>query len=183
MKYSIFLALLVFVLSCVPVSYHAQTKENGFRTSTGCKVPTPQTLKRLGKLTEEQEAKYRSPIRYVIVYNEIGPTEDRRIDLFMNVKNINEKDLKLVFCWVAEQNPSPVALTINVHTNLATIETPDERELISESNGGRLSKYSYAYKEADYHRFEDGREAFGYVANLSPYTRRQVLIKEGADRR
>lgn len=157
--------------------YCQDKKISAVNERSACSVPSPETLKRRGKLSEEQEIRYRSPVRYVIVYNDIGPTDDRRIDVLMNADNINENDLRTVFCWIAEGYPSPVALTINVHTNLATIETPDERALLSDGDGTRFSKYVDLFKGAHYNRYDNGREAFGYTVNLSPYRDREVVIR------
>ena len=156
---------------------YGQSKNNKTDARSGCSIPTPETLKKWGRLSEDQEVRYRSPIRYIVIYNDIGPTEDRRIEMFMNVENINEKDLRTVFCWIAERYPSPIALSINVHTNLDTIETPDERELLRDGDDSRFSKYYGLHREADYHRYDDGLEAFGYTTRLSPYRVRQVVIK------
>lgn len=179
MKQPVLLIIIIGMFTGAYQSISGQSSQNGKADArTGCLIPTPETLKRRGQLTEDQEAEYRSPIRYVIVYNDIGPTEDRRIDVLMNVANINEKDLRTVFCWIAERYPSPIALTINVHTNLATIETPDERELIDVSDDPRFSRFYDLYKKADYHRYDSGREAFVYTANLSPFREREVLIRD-----
>lgn len=178
MKQSVLLLILVGICSIAAQQVYGQSDKNSkVDTRSGCSVPTPETLKRRGQLTEDQEIRYRSPVRYVIVYNEIGPTEDRRIDLLMNVENINEQDLRNVFCWLGERYPSPIPLTINVHTNLNTIETPDERELLRDGDDSRFSKYFWLYKEADYHRYNSGREAFGYTTSLSPYRERVVVVR------
>jgi len=179
MKQTALLLIVVGVFSIADKPVYGQnSKNNEADVRSGCSIPTPETLKRRGQLTDDQEIRYRSPIRYVIVYNDIGPTEDRRIDLLMNVGNVNERDLRTVFCWIGERYPSPVTLTINVHTNLSTIETPDERELLRDGEDARFSKYYWMYKEADYHRYENGREAFGYTVRLSPYREREVVIKD-----
>lgn len=179
MKKSFLLMMIVGVLGIGEQWVYCQSS-NGIKADgdPGCVIPTPETLKNRGQLTDDQEIRYRSPIRYVIVYNDIGPTGDRRIDLLMNVGNINEKDLRTVFCWIGERFGSPIALTINVHTNLATIETPDERELLHDSDDSRFSKYYSIYRRADYHRYESGREAFAYTIRLSPYREREVLIRK-----
>ena len=144
-----------------------------------CPVPSALELKRVGKLSEKDELRYRTPIRYVIVYNEIGPTGGREIEVFMKAANINERDLRAVFCWISQSFPSPVALTINVHTDLNTIETPEERELLKDGEDSRFSKFYGRYREASYSRFDNRREAFLYTKNLAEIKQTLVVIREG----
>lgn len=144
-----------------------------------CSVPTASDLKKAGKLSEKDELRYRTPIRYVIVYNEIGSTGIREIEVFMKAANINERDLRTVFCWISQSYPSPVALEVKVHTNLNTIETPEERELLKDGVDSRFSKYYGRYFEASYSRFDDGREAFLYTKNLAEVKQTLVVIREG----
>ncbi len=178
MKQTILVSIIIGILVISePWIYAQNIKNRKADVQSGCSVPTPGMLKIRGQLTDDQEIRYLSPVRYVVIYNEMGPTEDRRIDVLMNVGNINEKDLKTVFCWIGERYPSPVALTINVHTNLATIETPDERELLRDGDDSRFSKFFGMHKNAQYHRYESGREAFGYTISLSPYREREVTVR------
>ena len=39
----------------------------------------------------EREVKYRSPIRYVIIYNDIFDTSERRIEILLDKKNFNNR--------------------------------------------------------------------------------------------
>lgn len=123
----------------------------------------------------EDETKYLSPIRYVIVYNDIHKSRERRIELIMDEKDFNEENLIKIFDLIKKRFPSPVPLQVYVHTSLATIETPEEREK-AHSSWGRLSDKYFIHKTAFYNRFFGGREAFNYTTNLSPYEDKVVVL-------
>jgi hypothetical protein len=123
------------------------------------------------------ESNYIAPIRYVIVYNNLVETSlgGRYLEIIMDEKQFNEENLIKVFELLKKRFPSPDYLTIDVHTNLATIETPEERELTHDS-GGRLTDNFALYKSASYTRFIGGREAFVYTTSLSPYKEKLVVL-------
>jgi hypothetical protein len=125
----------------------------------------------------EKESKYLSPVRYVIVYNEIIQlnSSERRLDLIMDEKQFNKENLIKIFDLMKKRYPSPFRLNIEVHTSLATIETPEEKEKVH-SNVGRLDNEFFTHKTAGYTRFNNGREAFVYTANLSPYEGETVVL-------
>ncbi|HMM79771.1 MAG TPA: hypothetical protein PKC65_07105 [Pyrinomonadaceae bacterium] len=180
MKQQIFiLTTVVFAAICV-VSASGQTSARAETTKGVCPVRSASELKTLGNLSEKDELRYHTPIRYIIVYNEIGPTGIREIEIFMNESNINERDLRTVFCWIGQRFPSPVALEVKVHTNLNAVETPEERELLKDGEDSRFSKYYGRYKEASYSRFDDGRETFLYTTDLSEIRQRLIVIREAA---
>lgn len=138
-----------------------------------------------GKQKQEQEqiqrlkdeTRYVSPIRYIIVYNDIIGSDslERRIEIVIDERQFNEENLAKVFDLVKKRFPSPFKLSVEVHTSLATIETPEEREKMHNS-WGRLTDNLFSNKTADYFRFEGGREAFIYTTNLSPYERKTVVL-------
>jgi hypothetical protein len=117
----------------------------------------------------EKEARYKSAIRYIIVQKftdhefETNATE-RKIEVLMDAKQFTEKNLIIVFDLIKKRFPTPMILDIEVHTNLATIETPEEDGL--QGDGNRLSKERFKFKMASFSRFMNGREAFTYTTNL-----------------
>lgn len=56
----------------------------------------------------------------------------------MDSRQMNEWNLRTLFCWVDERYPSLVSLTVNGHSDLATVETPDGKELLHDSDETRL---------------------------------------------
>lgn len=128
------------------------------------------------------EASYYAPIRYVIVYNSLFlDGDERRVDVLMDEKQFNEDNLKTVFELVNKRFPAPSRLAITVHTNLATIETPEEDEMSADSIDSRFGNINFNYKKAFFMRFENGRKAFNYTINLHPgYREKLVLISEGS---
>ena len=123
----------------------------------------------------EKEFRFRSSIRYVVVYNDIiEATENRIIDVLISEKQYNKRNLIKVFDLIKERFPLPVYLSINVHTSLATIETPEERD--KETDGNRLFSEMFKYKTADYDRLVNGTEGFHYVISLVPYREKIVIL-------
>jgi hypothetical protein len=127
----------------------------------------------------EKEVKYYAPLRYVIVYNEIfDVTGERRMEILMGERQFNEKNLTAIFELIKKRFPAPVFLGVEVHTNLATIETPEERELWDDSEDTRFKNVMFEYKRASFSRSSDGSEAFIYVTNLKPYKQKVVVLKK-----
>lgn len=127
----------------------------------------------------ERDSKFRSPVRYVIVYNEVfdrAEISERRLEILMDEKQFNEKNLIHIFNLLKERFPAPFFLNIEVHTTLATIETPEERDKITD--GGRLNTEKDRSKMAGYSRFSNGREAFDYTTSLNPYKSKLVVLTE-----
>ena len=84
-----------------------------------------------------EQAEFRSPFRYIIFSNLTDEDLDldipqRRLEVLMDAKAYRLKNLKLLFSLIANRFQSPVRLEITVHTSLATIETPEELEMMSD---------------------------------------------------
>ncbi len=126
----------------------------------------------------DEEVSYYASIRYVIVYNEIWKRE-RRIEVLMEAKKFNEDNLIKIFELIKKRFPEPQPLMITVHTSLATIETPEENEMMRRSDDPRFAHTHFKFKKAHYFRFENGREAFNYPISLSPYKDKSVVLKKG----
>lgn len=125
-----------------------------------------------------KEVRYIAPIRYAIVYNftsDLGIGR-RDIDVLMDENQFNKENLIKVFELIKKRFPSPTLLYIKVHTNLSTIETPEEIEMASD-NTNRLFKKFFLYKMANYFRFNDGTESFEYTIAISPYRTESVSLK------
>ncbi|MCY7346583.1 MAG: hypothetical protein LH614_10240 [Pyrinomonadaceae bacterium] len=131
-------------------------------------------LEKSRRMTEE--SRYLSPIRYVIVYNDIIKLafDQRRIEILMEESQYNEENLRKVFDLVKTRFPSPIALSIEIHTSLETIETPEEREK-ADSSSGRFPDETAKYKKANYYRYCGGGEAFSYI-NESQFARKVVVL-------
>ena len=82
----------------------------------------------------------------------------------------------VIFCGVSAMLASG---QIYVHTDLNTIETPEERELLKDGEDSRFSKFYGRYREASYSRFDNRREAFLYTKNLAEIKQTLVVIREG----
>src|SRR5215203_5770690 len=67
----------------------------------------------------ENDTAYYAPVRYVIVYDwTLDEREERRVEILMDEKQFNEKNLRQIFELIKERFPSPIKLEIEVHTNL-----------------------------------------------------------------
>lgn len=144
----------------------------------------------------EKEALYYAPIRYAIVYNDIfyrnsdtdelniiglgdekyqeaekSEGAERRMIILMLPEQFNRQNLIKVFELIKKRFPIPIRLDINVHTSLATVETPEETEMTHDSLNRRFRKQENKYKEAFYKRDAD-EENFCYVTSLLPYKNR-----------
>jgi hypothetical protein len=163
--------LTVMILSLIFVlNNYAQSNQT---KDSDLKEKSAQDIKR--------EASYYAPIRYVIVYNSMFLNDtERRIEILMDEKQFTESNLIAVFDLIKKRFPEPARLMIKVHTSLATIETPEEREMIALSHTSRFSKVRLKYKEAFFSRFQNGRESFSYTTSVLPnYQEKRVLISEG----
>jgi hypothetical protein len=146
---------------------------------------TPEKIKEAKDFgsTSEDEASYYAPIRYVIVYNQIFPTlNERRIEILIDEKSYTEEILATVFQHIARKYPSPQRLSINAHTNLATIETPEERQMLRDGSDSRFEKVRDRYKESGYNRFENGREAFILMTPTKPVPFEVIVLEEGTEK-
>jgi hypothetical protein len=121
------------------------------------------------------QAKFRSDIRYLTVYNDIFEDE-RRIQVLLNSKSFNETSITHVFNLIKRRYPEPTRLSIDVETSIEMIETPEERDLHRDGNDSRFSFLYGKYQRAGYSRFENGREAFDFTVSLSPYRERTVVL-------
>lgn len=128
----------------------------------------------------ENQVKYRSPIRYVIVYNDTLNEDERRIEVLMDERAFNMVNLTKVFNLIKKRFPTPSTLEIAVHLNLVMIETPEEREMLRDSGDTRFVNQHFKYKKASFTRYENGREAFSYTIRLSPYTEKTVVLVDKA---
>lgn len=125
-----------------------------------------------GENTEpDRPENFRSSFRYIIFSNltekelELDIPQ-RRLEILMDEKAFNEKNLKLLFALLKKRFPLPIPLEIKVHTSLATIETPEEEETVSDHTS-REYQEDY-YRTATYSRFYDGSEIFQYAYGKPP---------------
>lgn len=144
----------------------------------------PQALTKEEKQNQEEineikrQQKFRSPFRYIIVSNitekELELTiPQRRLEILMDEKAFSEKNLKLLFNLLEKRFPLPIPLEIIVHISLATIETPEEKEMATDGN--RLFDEIESHKSAQYVRFSDGKKGFIYRFDHPPYSKSIVL--------
>jgi hypothetical protein len=59
-----------------------------------------------------------------------------------------------------------------------SIETPEESEMARSSDDSRFAHTYSKYKKASYNRFDNGREAFSYTTNLSPFKDKLIVLKD-----
>jgi hypothetical protein len=126
-------------------------------------------------MDEESDSARRSQYRYVIVYNDLHEDE-RRIQIIIQQKDVNERALRYIFEAIAERFSDPIDLSITAHTSLETIETPEEREMDADGEDSRFKDFYHRHKMAGYSRFSSGRIAFSYTVSLSPKQREKVVV-------
>ena len=185
MKSKILLAI-IFALSLIPCLAQTQkSRKQKSNKSNLVKMNLPSALSDEEKRDQKEwervkkEARYYAPIRYVIVYNWIFDKlelPERRMDILMDAKQFNEKNLIKIFELIKKRFPNPLDLMINVHTSLATIETPEENEMTKDSQDSRFGHTYTKYKRAGYNRFENGREAFTYTTKILPYYDEKLVV-------
>lgn len=125
----------------------------------------------------DEEASYRFPIRYAVVYNEVSDLNVRRIEVLLDPKYFHLRNIIKVLCNINEKYRAPVHLEVELHTSLETVETPEERELLRDSEDSRFGSQHFKYRRASFSRFANGREALTYTVSLSPYNERMVVLK------
>jgi len=132
------------------------------------------------KSFEETSYAYYAPIRYIVVYNDVykgGMTSsERRIDVLMQEKQFNKKNVKAVFNLIKKRYPQPLGMVVRVHTSLTTVETPEERELPKDGADSRFVDKYFRYKGAYYIRSENGSEQFTYTVKLNPYKEKRIVL-------
>lgn len=160
---------------------YAQTTKTTEQKSSSEKQGSPQTIPQIkekgqvGSVIEEME--YYAPIRYVIVYNEIyEKLNDRRMDVLLDEKSFNKENLTAVFTQIAKRFPAPLKLTITIHTSLATIETPEEKQMSRDGQDSRFREKKYDYKDAYFIRDEDKSAVFFYDTSLHPETDEKIVL-------
>lgn len=157
----------------------AQTKE------TKSKTPTNQenVVKEKGQFSSQyEESQYYAPIRYAIIYNDIWePLNERRITILLDEKNFSKENLTVLFKHIAKKYPDPYKLEVSIHTNLATIETPEEKLMIINYEESRFENVTSEFMNASFHRFENGLEAFSFTKSLHPENYERVVINQSKD--
>jgi hypothetical protein len=179
-KITVFLMFnLVFAFGASTIK--AQDKDTSQESSCGCvlvqkETPPKSEQEELDEIREE--TRFRSPFRYVIVYNDLLDTgiPNRYIQVLMDEKAFNEKNLRELFALLKNRCPQPKHLTVVVRTSLDTIETPEENEKArSQMEAGRLTDAIKKHKDAFYFLKEDGEEFFTYTTSLAP--KRKKIVK------
>ena len=189
MKFNGILTVLFLLTLLIPT--FAQTKGQYEKTKNKNKKSiSKKHLSRLGDRKEQPECLdksridglYYAKVRYVIVYNhanENAAIPTRAMDILMDPEQLNEENLKCVFKLIENRFPTPFYRIIQVHTNLATIGTPEERDYPSPSGRSRFDHTYDKYKKAYYIRYSDGREVFRFTTQLLPdYKEKEVVLVE-----
>jgi hypothetical protein len=178
----LFCCVLILLVNDYVSAQKGQTvyREPKFRKLNTTK--TPEKIKEASDFDPifGDEASYYAPIRYVIVYNEIlAKIDERRIEILIDEKSYTEEILALVLQHIAEKFPSPIKLDIKVHTNLATIETPEERQMLRDGEDSRFRNVRSLYKTSTFYRSEDGRESIFHQTSIKPENYEVIVLKEG----
>ena len=132
-----------------------------------------------------QDKRYSSPFRYIIISNEVsnlsGDPKDanRTVSVLLDEKAFSEETLKEMFKLVSKRFPEPKRLDIWVYTSLEQLDTPEERDrgVISESDNNPVFDN---YHRALFFRSQDGDEVFRYNPN-PPNTNMKTVILKGRD--
>ncbi len=177
MKLKILIAIFFFLSLTVCFAQNPKSKKkksnkpNIVKTNPSSSISEEEKIDMEEVERREKEASYYAPIRYAIVHNWIFDelvVPERRMEILMQPKQLNEINLIKVFDFIKERFPTPMRLIINVHTSLATIETPEEFEMAKDSSDSRFSHTYGKYKTAFYMRFEDGAEGFEFDYGKPP---------------
>ena len=126
-----------------------------------------------------REEQYRSPVRYVIIHNDIFDPEDineRRMVVLIDARAFSSKNLIKIAELLKKRFPKPSRFGVEIETSLDLVETPEERELLRDSDDSRFSKYYFKHRRASYFHFETGREVLTYTTTLSPYREKMVVL-------
>lgn len=173
----ILICLLIVLFNIVNFAQVAKDKKKQTEKSTITTFQSKSGLSNRGNISQDEQSdftkqsQFRSPFRYIILSN---LTEEdleltipqRRLEILMDNKAFSVRNLKLLVELLKERFPIPIRLDIKIHTNLATIETPEEQDMLSQ----HISREFYAnyYKTAGYSRDKDGDEALSYAYGRPP---------------
>lgn len=128
-----------------------------------------------------QNNEFRSPFRYVIVagvselekYVNRFPNEILHLEVLIEDKAFNEKDLTTLFELLNKRFPPPTVLMIHVYTSLEAIRTPEENE--NTNLKGPIDNY-FDYKNALFIRYKDGtKKAHFSIPNV--IMKKAIVIK------
>lgn len=123
--------------------------------------------------------------RWVIVSDEVNYEDDspqakprlRSLVLLIEKRAFNEKNLIKLFNYISKEIPQPTHLVIEVHTSLMTLETPEERSMLSTHSS--RERFYELYKTAGYSRFTDGSSIFDYDTGLPrKFVRKSVKLQD-----
>lgn len=175
--------LLVFLYSfetSAQVDKDEESKsEKSSLTIKKSQIRVSDEVKKNQDLIGERQQQFSSPFRYIIFSNLTEEDLDldipqRRLEILMDKKAFSLKHLKLLFSLQANRFPLPIRLEIRVHTSLATIETPEEMETMSDHTS-REKYYDYN-KTALYFRDDDGVESITYRYGSPPGFWEKIII-------
>lgn len=116
---------------------------------------------------------YRSPFRYVIVFNYLDTY--RNLDVLLDEKAFTEANLTELFRLLKKRFPVPQALFIDVRVSLEDLPTPEEEDepQISELPDELPGTHPEALLARDGH----GNEWFSYTMNPRTSDRKTVILK------
>jgi hypothetical protein len=178
----LFCCILILLAGSYTSAQEGHTTSYEIKSRKLVTTKTSHKIKETGQFdpTTNDEASYYAPIRYVIVYNEIlTKINERRIEILIDEKSYTEEILATIFQHIAKKFPNPIQLEITAHTNLATIETPEERQMMRDGEGSRFKNVRSRYKTSTFGRNEAGRESIFHQISINPENYEVIVLEEG----
>lgn len=124
------------------------------------------TVKSVGNISETLKEEFRAPFRYVIIagvsriekYRNENP-DSAYIEVLMEDKAFNEKNLKILFELLSKRFTEKWGLSVTVYTTLDALYTPEENDVLDLK--GITEEHQKKYKWAIFNRNGHG-EYFWY---------------------
>lgn len=132
------------------------------------------------KVNQEDENKFHSPFRYLIIAGETKlekyvnrfPDDNLYLQILIEDRAFNEENLTTLFKLLSKRFSTTKNLTVEVYTNLDAVKTPEEQD--HSRLYGPMDNY-YSYKNAYYNRNIKGEQSFVYsIPNF--VTKKSVVI-------
>lgn len=154
--------ILLILLSCVVLGQESSEK------SAPTSIATDKST---------SDCRQNVELKYVVFQNTLHSAKIRSIEVFLDPKDFSEANLTILFTKLAEKNPEPIGLNIEVKTNWAQVPSPTDCPIYQSNMSGSANEFDYHF--ATFYRRDRAtrREYFEYNPVLKSSDLKTVVLK------